>query len=212
MSQLHRECSLLLVSACLSLAGLLCLSSSAFGQLLHIDQEIEVRGLSSITSPSPHSSGMLVTSLTAIIHDSEVCCGRDSALEDSIAKANPKSLQDVAAKLNGRHLLGDGRPIAVNAEFFPADKMSAGYLVTTMTSQRAPLMEWNSRIYVVHGLIFFWTESGTPDAPAGPVPVVHKLLLWDTRYSDSRREAVFNRDSDDLGKVQGFLFIQVKPQ
>ncbi len=212
MSELRREGLPFLVSACLSLAGLFCLSGLAHGQLLNVDQEIEVRGLSSITSPSPHGSAVLVTSLTAIIHDSEVCCGPDSALEDSVAKANPKSLQDVAAKLNGRHLLGDGRPIAVNAEFFPADKMSAGYLVTTMTSQRAPLMEWNSRIYVVHGLVFFWTESGTPDAPASPVPVAHKFLLWDTRYSDSRREVVFNRDSDDLGKVQGFLFIQVKLQ
>jgi hypothetical protein len=212
VNQLHRECSLFLVSACLSLAGLFCLPGLAHGHLLNIDQEIEVRDLSSITSPSPHSFGVLVTSLTAIIHDSEVCCGRDSALEDSVAKANPKSLQDVAAKLNGRHLLGDGRPIAVNAEFFPADKMSAGYLVTTMTSQRAALMEWKSRIYVVHGLVFFWTQSGTPGALAGPVPVVHKFLLWDTRYSDSRREVVFNRDSDDLSKVQGFLFIQVKPQ
>jgi hypothetical protein len=90
--------------------------------------------------------------------------------------------------------------------------MSASYVVAAMTSQRAPLMEWNSHIYVVHGLVFFWTESGTPDAPASPVPVVRKFLLWDTRYSDSRREVVFNRDSDDLGKVQGFLFIQVKPQ
>jgi hypothetical protein len=212
MNELHRERLLFLVSACLSLAGFFCLSGLAYGQLLNTDQEIEVRGLSSITSLSPHSSDVLVTSLTAIIHDSEVCCGRDSALEDSVAKADPKSLQDVAAKLNGRHLLGDGRSIAVNAEFFPADKMSAGYLVTTMASQRAALMEWNSRIYIVHGLVFFWAESGTSDAPASPVPVVHKFLLWDSRYSDSRREVVFNRDSDDLGKVQGFLFIQVKPQ
>jgi hypothetical protein len=211
MSEFHRKCSSFLGSACLPLAGLFCLTGLAFGQLLNVDQEIEVR-LSSITSPSPHSSDVLVTSLTAIIQDSEVCCGRDSALEDSVAKADPKSLQDVAAKLNGRQLLGDGRPIMVNAEFFPADKMSASYVVAAMTSQRAPLMEWNSHIYVVHGLVFFWAESGTPDAPRSPVPVVHKLLLWDTRYSDSRREVVFNRDSDDLGKVQGFLFVQVKPQ
>jgi hypothetical protein len=42
--------------------------------------------------------------------------------------------------------------------------------------------------------------------------VIHKFLLWDTRYSDSRREVVFNRETDDLGKVDGFLFVDVKPQ
>jgi hypothetical protein len=126
------------VPACLWLAGLFCLSGLVHGQMLNIDQEIEVHGLTSITSPSLHSSDVLITSLTAIVHDPEVCCGRDSALEDSVAKADPKSLQDVAAKLNGRQLLGDGRPIMVNAEFFPTDKMSASYLVAAMTSQRAP--------------------------------------------------------------------------
>ena len=184
----------------------------AYGQLLNIDQEIEVRDLPSITSPSRHSPDVLVTSLKTVLHNPDVCCGKDSALVDSVEKADPKSFQDVATRLNGRHLLGDGRPIMVIAEFFLTDKMSAGYLVTTMTSQHAPLMQWNSHIYVVHGLIYFWQPSGTPDAPSGPVAVVHKFLLWDTRYSDSRREVVFDRDTDDLKQVQGFLFVQVRPQ
>ena len=207
----HRRLSFL-VPACLSLAGLFCLSAWADGQIPNVDQEIEVRGLTSIVSPSPHASDVLATSLASIIHDPEVCCGRDSALEDSVAKADPKSLQDVAAKLNGRQLLGDGRPIMVSAEFFPTEKMSASYLLAAMTGQRAPLMEWDSHIYVVHGLVYFWAPSGTAEAPAPMAPVAHRFLLWDTRYSDSRRDVIFNRDTDDLGKVQGFLFIQVKPQ
>lgn len=184
----------------------------AHAQLLNVDQQIEVNDLPSIVSPSPHSSDVIVTSLTTILHDPGVCCGRDSALEDSLQKADPKSLQDVAAKLNGRHLLQDGRPIVVNAEFFSPDKMNAGYLVTTMTAQRAGLMQWNSHIYVVRGLIYMWMANITSDGGGGPYTVVHKFLLWDTRYSDSRREVVFNRDTDDLSKVQGFLFLQVKPQ
>ncbi len=184
----------------------------AYGQTLNVDQQIEVRDLPVMLPPSPRGSDVLLTSVQTIIHDPEVCCGKDSALEDSIQKADPKSLQDAATKLSGRHLLGDGRPIMVSAEFFPADKTSAGYLVTTMTSQHALLMAWDSHIYVVHGLIYFWQLSGTPDAPAYPVPVVRKLLLWDIRYSDARRSIVFNRDTDDLGKVQGFLSIQVKAQ
>jgi len=197
--------------ACLALSFLF-VSAFAHGQVANIDQEIEVRDLPAITSSTPHSSDVLVASLKTIVHDPEVCCGKDSALIDSIEKADPKSLQDVAAKLNGRHLLGDGRPILVNAEFFSVDKMTSGYLVTTMTSQRAPLMEWNSRIYVVHGLVYFWTAQGTPDAPNWAVPTVRKFLLWDTRYSDSRREVIFNRDIDDVSKIQGLLFLQAELQ
>jgi hypothetical protein len=211
MTPLHRRRSANVLLR-YSWLGVFVLCSVAPAQLVNLDQQIEVKDLPSLISPSPHSSDILVTSLAIVLHNPEVCCGKDSALEDSVEKADPKSLQDVAAKLTGRHLLGDGRPIMVNAEFFPPEKTTAGYLITTMTSRNALLMEWNSRVYVVHGLIYFWQPAGTPDGPAGPIPVVHKFLLWDTRYSDSRRELVFNRDSDDLGKVQGFLFIEAKPQ
>jgi hypothetical protein len=188
------------------------LSGLARAQVLGVDQQIEVSDLPSIVSPSRHSSDVLATSLATIIHDPEVCCGKDSALEYSLERADPKSLQDVAAKLNGRQLLSDGRPIMVNAEFFPTDKMSAGYLVTAMKGQRAGLIEWNSHIYILHGLIYFWDQSGSADVGASIVAVAHKFLLGDARYSDSRREVVFSRDTDDLSKVQGFLFVQVKRQ
>ncbi len=43
--------------------------------------------------------------------------------------------------------------------------------------------------------------------------VIHKILLLDTRYSDLRGEVVFNRDTNDLGKVQGMLLLlAAKPQ
>jgi hypothetical protein len=99
MSQFQRMRLSFLVPACLLLAGWFSLSGWGHGQILNVDQEIEVGGPTSIISPSPHGSDVLATSLASIIHDAEVCCGRDSALEDSVAKADPKSLQDVAAKL-----------------------------------------------------------------------------------------------------------------
>jgi hypothetical protein len=201
----------LIVEVCLCLADLF-LSSPAHAQVLRVDQQIAVTNLPSIVSPSSHSSDVLIAALATIIHGPEICCGKDSALEDGVQQADPKSLQDVAARLNGRHLLADGRPIMIDAEFFSPDKMSAGYLVTTITAQRAGLMEWNSHIYVLHGLIYFWNQTGSTDVGGAIVAVAHKFLLWDTRYSDSRREVLFNRDTDDLGKVQGFLFVQVKPQ
>jgi hypothetical protein len=188
------------------------LLSPAHAQILNVDQEIEVSSLPSIVAPSRHSSDVLISSLTTIIHNQEVCCGKDSALEDSVQRADPKSLHDVAAKLNGRHLLADGRSIMVNAIFFPPDQANAAYLVKAFTEQNALLMQWNSHIYVVHALVYFWIASGATPETAGSQPVVHKFLLWDTRYSDSRRDLTFNRDTDDLSKVQGFLFVQVKPQ
>lgn len=192
----------------------LALSSLAYAQVLGVDQQIEVTNLPSLVSTSPHSSDVLTSSLATIIHDPEICCGKDSALEDSVQRADPKSLQDVAAKLNGRHLLSDGRPVMINTVFFPPDQANAAYLLKAFTERYALLMRWNSHIYVVRGLVYFWmANGGDPQTGGGGVQVVvHKFLLWDTRYSDSRREVVFNRDTDDLTKVQGFLFVQVKPQ
>ncbi len=217
MCELQRKCSPFLFSASLALAGFLSLSGLAQGQLINVDQEIGVHDLPSMLAPSRHSSDVLATSLATIIHDSEVCCRKDSALEFSVERADPKSLQDVATRLNGRHVLGDGRSVMVKAEFLPADKANAGYLIGAMTTQHAMLMQWNSHIYVIHGLIYLWMASGgspdrSPDTGGALTTVVHKFLLWDTGYSDSRREVVFNRDTDDLSKVQGFLFVDVKPQ
>jgi len=41
-----------------------------------------------------------------------------------------------------------------------------------------------------------------------PVTVIRKFLLWDTRYSDSRREVIFDRETEELNKVGGLLFLQ----
>jgi len=184
----------------------------AQGQVLYQDQVIEVPDLPSLMARSPHSSDVLLTSLDTIFHDREVCCGKDSALEDSAAAADPKSLKDVASKLQGRHLLSDGRPIMVTASYIAPDGVNSGLLITWFQNHHAALMQWNSRVYVVHGIVYQWTASGSPDTGEQMGTVIHKFLLWDTRFSDSRREMVFSRGTDDLAKVEGFLFVDVKPQ
>jgi hypothetical protein len=200
-------------SRALALAVLsLVLCSFAHGQVLYQDQVLEVRGLPSLMARSPHSADVLLTSLDIVFHDREVCCGKDSALEDSAGAADPKSLKDVASKLQGRHFLGDGRPIIVTATYVTPDAVNSGMLITWFQNHHAALMQWNSRVYVVHGIVYQWTASGTPDTGQQSGTVIHKFLLWDTRYSDSRREVVFNRETDDLSKVDGFLFVDAKPQ
>lgn len=195
-----------LAFACLAVCG------CAHGQVLYQDQVLEVRDLPSLMARSPHRADVILTSLDTIFHDREVCCGKDSALEDSAGAADPKSLEDVASKLQGRHLLGDGRPIMVTATYSTTDAVNSGTLITWFQNHHAALMQWNSRVYVVHGIVYQWTASGDTDSGVQTGTMIHKFLLWDTRYSDSRREVVFNRETDDLSKVDGFLFVDVKPQ
>jgi hypothetical protein len=182
------------------------------GQILNQDTTLEVSGLPTLTAHTPHSADALLASLDTVFHDHDICCGKDSALEDSAAAAEPKSLKDVASKLEGRHLLGDGRPIKVTAEYLTPDHVSAGHLIAMMTQQHAPLMEWNSHVYVVYGIVYLWTAAGNPESGATEESVIHKFLLWDTRYSDSRREVVFDRTTEDANKVQGLLFLEAKLQ
>jgi len=181
--------------------------SATQAQILYQDQEIHVHKLPTLMARTQDPSDVLLTSLDTIIHDKAICCGRDSALEDSAQAADPRSLKDLAGKLQGRHLLSDGRPINVQADFLTPDQVNASGLVGAMLDQRAALMEWNSHIYVVQGIVFVWTADYGEEGSGGVAAVIRKFLLWDTRYSDSRREVVFNRETEDPSKVAGVLFV-----
>jgi len=156
-------------------------------------------------------SDVLLTSLDIVFHDRTICCGRDSALEDRALAADPLSLKEVAAKVQGRQLLSDGRPIQVIADFmqagFAGEDISAR-IVGALRNKHPLLIVWNSHLYVIYGAVF--DEVSVSDTYGQDM--IHKLLLLDTRYSDSRREVTFNRDVDDWGKVQGMLLLTVAPQ
>jgi hypothetical protein len=77
-----------------------------------------------------------------------------------------------------------------------------------LRKKRAPLMMWNSHLYVVAGV----TYVETVDDSGGIAYAVHKFLLGDVRFSDSRREISFDRVTEDAGRVQGLLFLQAAPQ
>ncbi len=204
-----RACGI--VSLCLIVVALL--SSLASAQPLYQEQALEVHDLPNLVARTTDPSDVLLTSLDTVFHNKAICCGRDSALEDDSQKADPKSLKDVANKVGGRHLLGDGRPIMVTADFLAPDAVGAGALVQAVLDHRAALMEWNSNIYVVHGVVFVWTADFAPEGGPGVAsPIIQKLLLWDTRYSDARREVVYDREKEDATKVQGLLFVKWAPQ
>jgi hypothetical protein len=170
------------------------------------DEELHVTNLPSLTAPSSDISTVIATAVQTVLHDKTLCCGKDSALGDSLSE--PRSLKELSTTLQGRHLLSDGRPIRVNAEYATQTSINAGSIVGSLQDQHASLLEWKSHVYVLYGAIFGETRC---QSGARQYSIV-KLLLLDPRFSDQRREAVFNRATDDLGKVQGLLTLSVAPQ
>jgi len=207
MLRMSRPVLLSLVAVWLAL-----LNPLASAQPFYQDQTLEIHDLPNLVARTHDPSDVLLTSLDTILHDKAICCGRDSALEDSAQQADPKSLKDVATKLDGRHLLSDGRPIMVTAQFLTPDAVSSGGLISALLDQRAAVMLWNSHLYVVHGIVFIWTPDYSPEGGGSTTSVIRKILLWDTRYSDARREVVFDRETEDPNKVQGLLFLKWAPQ
>ena len=189
------------------MASCLAVGCLAQGQS-YLNQEVRVSGLQVLMARSHERSDVLLTSLDTVLHDRRVCCGKDSALEDSAERADPLSLKDVASKLQGRHLLSDGRPIMVTAEYFEPAAINSGMLIATLRDKHALLLQWNSHVYVCYGVIYdeMYDENGWLQY------AIRKFLLLDTRYSDSHRELVFNRETDDWSKVQGMLRLAVAPQ
>jgi hypothetical protein len=183
------------------------LASLAFAQLVNQEQELEVRNLPTLMARSHDPMDVLLTSLDMILHDHDVCCGKDSALVDSLEAADPKSLKDIAGRLQGRHLLSDGRPIMVTTNYLSPTEVNAGVLTTQILNQHPAIMEWNSHLYVVHGVAYYWVSDGQ----GGSYPELLKLFLTDTRYSDTRREVTLTRGTDDFDKVQGILYVDFKP-
>jgi len=185
------------------IAGLILISCFAVGQdqnpLVHPNQEVRVNDLPLHTAQSADSTAVLVAALETIFHDPDVCCGKNSALQDSGFSAGP--LKDLGARLAGKHYLSDGRPITVTAEYLSPASINPSQIIGPLKHQQAVLMEWDSHLYVLYGAVFdeLLYPSGNRDY------VIHKLLLLDTRFSDARREASFNRESDDWTKVSGLL-------
>jgi hypothetical protein len=172
-------------------------------------QEVRVSGLPVLVAPSHQPTDILMTSLATLVHDKSVCCGEDSALGDSVERADAQSLNDVADKLQGRHLLSDGRPIMVSAEYFDPAAINASVLIATLRGKHATLFEWNSHLYVCNGVTY---RRDYDYATGAQVNTILKFHLMDTRYSGSRRRVIFNRETDDWSKVQGLMRLTVAPQ
>src|ERR1700678_163560 len=201
--------SVFFLSAKYIVASCLAVGCCAYRQVFYAEQDIRVHDLPSLTARSMHAPDVLATSLEIVFNDKEICCGKNSALGDSVEASDPKALKDIASKLGGRHLLSDGRPIMVTADSLTPDAVNGPLLIKMIRNQHAALMEWNSHVYVLSGVTYVET---TDNANGETSFAIHKFLLQDVRYSDSRREISFDRLTDDMSKVQGFLFVQAARQ
>jgi len=183
----------------------LALGCGALGQVAYPNLEVHISDLPALKARTKDPAGVLRASLETILRDRDVCCGNDSALEDSLERVDPASLKDLAAKLQGRHLLSDGRPIMVTAAYLAPDAIGADALINALQGKQALLMEWDSHLYLCYGV----TYRRDYDANGSLLDTILTFLLLDTRYSDSGREVVFNRATDDWSKVQGMLRVSV---
>lgn len=196
--------------------ALLCLVSLAYRQdvpssspAVKPNQEIRVAHLPRLAARSPDPSYVLLTSLDIIFHDHGVCCAKDSALGDSAAAADPSSVKDIIAKLRGRHLFSDGRPVMISVlDLAPQATRNPGTVVRALTNKRAMLLMWNSHLYVLYGALFDEAQY----ADGSLAESINQLFLLDPRYSDSRREVSFKREKDDWNQVEGLLLLSVSPQ
>ena len=178
--------------------------ASAAASQLYNDGSVEVHDIAPIKARSHEPADVLIAAVDTVFHDQQVCCGKNSALIDSLEKADPVSLKSVAERLQGRHLYSDGRPLHITAECVMPAAVSPGQVVSMIASQHPPLMRWNSHLYVVYGVDYRRTEDTSTGARS---LILLKFLLWDLRYSDARRNVVFDRETEDPAKVQGLLFI-----
>ena len=190
---------------------LLCVAFSlAFGQenprgypTFRTNLQLHVPYLPALTAHTRDRSDVLLTSLDIIFHNHDICCGRDSALEDSAQQADPRSIRDIVAKLQGRHLLGDGRPIMVNVTDMTSCRTNPAPILDALTSRQALLLMWKSHLYVLVGALYdeaYYQDSTRTDT-------VNEFYVVDSRYSDSRRNVTFSRTKDDWNDVQGLLLL-----
>ncbi len=170
------------------------------------NQEVRVVALPSAVAASPSEGDVLTASVATTMLERDVCCGRNSALEDRIPSTKGSSLRELGEKLRGSAYLDNGSPIVVADQYWSGTSVTAEDIISSLMAQHPLLMDWSGHLYVLYGAVFDeyrYYDSGTR------VHVIRTLSLADTRFSDGRRYVSFNRQTDDLGKVTGLLALAV---
>jgi hypothetical protein len=157
------------------------------------NQEVRVSGLPAQTATARDPAAALKAALEIIFHDSEVCCGNKSALQGAVLSADPLSFNDLSTRLQGKYDLDDGRRITVTADYVPATSITSSALLLPLLKNQASLVEWKSHLYVLFGAVF----DEIHDSDEALIFEIHNLYLLDPRFSDARRETIFDRKNVD---------------
>ena len=172
--------------------------------VFHPDQEVHVASLPAVVAASTNEPDVMLASLATAVMNPDVCCGRNSALEDQ-APSDGKSLKELGAKVRGKHYLDAGGSIVVTDQYWPGASVNAQDIVGSLIAQRPLLIDWDGHLYVVYGALFdeYRYNDGRIEW------VIKKLSLVDTRFSDKGRFLSFDRQTDDWGKVSGLLALAI---
>jgi hypothetical protein len=138
----------------LLIASSLACGQQTAGPTFLANQEIRVTGLPARAASSTDLSAVLSAALEMIFHDPDVCCGRNSALQAAALSTDTLSLTELAAKIEGKYTLDDGRRITITTEYLPPNAISPSKLLGPMKRNQASLIEWKSFPYVLYGAIF----------------------------------------------------------
>jgi hypothetical protein len=122
--------------------------------VVHPNQEVKVVALPSAVATSTSESAVLAASIATALMEPDVCCGRNSALEDRIPSARGLSLKELGERLRGKHYLDDGLPILIADQYWSGASVKAEDIISSLMTQHPLLMDWNGRLYVLYGAVF----------------------------------------------------------
>ena len=93
----------------------------------------------------------------------------------------------------------------VTTEYLTPDQVNAGHLIAMIREPASCADDLELSVYVLYGVTYVGTVDYSSNETAY---AVHKFLLQDVRFSDSRRAVTFDRLTEDATKVQGLLFVE----
>ncbi len=196
--------ALVLLCLLLAFATIAAQDTSYPSLVVHPNQEVTVKNLHLKLARWPGETAALAGALETILDFPQLCCGRNSSIPALPASARSNSLQEIAAKLNGKHVLSDGRPVFVAAHYFSASAITSHQIVAFLMENQALLVQWDSHFFVLSGAVFDDKvySDGNRDI------ILRKLRLFDPDATAAAHEITFDREKDQWSEVQGFLLIK----
>ena len=174
-------------------------------------KEMQVSNMHFVSAGFSHPIAELSAALETMLANPDICCGKKSSLVDVVAACESCSLRELGTKLAGRHVLPDGRPFLVSADYEPksttgpADPVVPKILLS-IHAQHPLLLRLDSHLYVIYGVTY--TEAVPADNQGAGLDTIEKLQLFEPATGKSM---VFDRTKDDWSKVEGVLTLTTEP-